>query len=576
VSSKTRFSDGILSIRAGLVARWHIRLRKAAEERRRGAARLLGILVIILCVAAAVFGAAFGGGAYLARMDALDLLRPGVSVLLVGVSAALILSSLGHAANAFFSSRDLWFWASSPAPAWARFCDRCVETGLAALPATFLLGLLAMVGLLAGADVGLAAVVRGVLSLALLATVPVSLGVVLAHLGGSLLPAGRMRRVTILIVAIATAGMLGVLRSARVEQVMTKKGAERFLDEQRDLRNVGPEWLPNNIGADFVVTGELSSLAVLFSVAAVLLFAAYLAHRLLYRRARDLADDESPTGLRRGSFAEGALRFSTRFTDPRIRPLLEKDLLAFVRDPSQWSQLVLLGGIAVIYIINAQALVMGFEPFPERVRSILLGGMHVGLVTFIAAGLSARFAFPQLGLEGPAVWMVEGSPLSPERVVRAKFLATLPVVAVFPTTVAALGAWVIELHPGVAVVSTAAVALVAISLAAYGVGRGSVSPVFDAANVSELAMGPGALSTMAIAVAICGFTAFMTWLAAAAMTSDSPGIGLAAGIFFLSLPCLIAARAGRRALRRGAEAFFQRREDGTAGTGAFPAAAEVG
>ena len=38
--------------------------------------------------------------------------------------------------------------------------------------------------------------------------------------------------------------------------------------------------------------------------------------------------------------------------------------------------------------------------------------------------------------------------------------------------------------------------MIVASLAGYGVGRGSVAPQFDAVSVSELAMGPGALSTM--------------------------------------------------------------------------------
>jgi hypothetical protein len=548
--------------------RVRVRLRRASEERSKGAARLLGMLAIGAVTIALIFGAAYAGGFYLFRMDALDLLRPALSVVFLGALSALVLSSLGHAANAFFSARDLWFWTSAPATAWARFVDRMSETALAAVPATLGLGMVALLGLLFGARADAGTVLRSALTLALVATIPVAVGVIFAHVGGSLLPAGRLRRVTLLALAVLAAVGLAVLRSLRVERIASEDGAARFLEDQRDVIFVGPYWLPNNVGADFAITGELSSFGILVATVGAFALVAYLAHRALFVRARDLADDESPHGLRKGSLGERVMRGLVRFARPSLRPVLEKDLLAFVRDPSQWSQLVLLFGIAVIYIINAQALVKGFEPFP-RAKTIIISGMHVGLVTFIAAGLGARFAFPQLGLEGPAVWMLEGSPLSPERVVRAKYLATLPVCCGFPSAVAAIGGVVVGLPPLLWLLTTLLVVVVSASLAAYGVGRGSVAPQFDAISVSELAMGPGALGTMAVAVSLCGLSFVTTMFAGAFLRFGEPVTGALGAAVCIAVPCSLAAIAARGALRRGAEAFWKRREEGSAGTGAF-------
>jgi ABC-2 type transport system permease protein len=565
------------SLRGGLraagrssLSRLTLQNRKAEEERRRGLARLVGFLLVGLGVGALLFGVTFAGGAYLLRQGATDLVGPGVSVLLLGVFGALVLSCLGHAANAFFTARDLWFWNAAPAPAWSRFFDRSVETALAALPATVLLGALALAGLLLGAGHGLVSLARGLAALALVSLMPLALGVLLAHLGGAILPAGRLRRVMLLVVGLAAAVGLALLRSARLERIVTEQGAAEFLEQQRDVVTVGSEWLPNNLGASFTVHGALVPFALLFVCAASLQLGAYLAHRLLYVRARDLADDESPTGLVRGSLSEAALKATTALVRPKLRPLLEKDLLAFVRDPSQWSQLVLLLGIAVIYLINAKAFVMGFEPFPLA-RSVFLGGMHVGLATFIAAGLAARFAFPQLGLEGPAVWLLEASPLSPQSVIKAKLFSSLPVVAGFPTLVAAAGGVVVGLSPTLWLLTTLEVAGLSVCLAALGVGRGSVAPLFDAISVSELSMGPGALSTMMSAVALCGVASFSTMLAGGALAFRGGAGGTAMALAFTVAPIALATLAGRSALRQGAAAFAQRRVEGTAGS-ALPAA----
>lgn len=574
MSQRSAGMTGVRALLAGQRVRLRLWSRRAEEERKKGAARVIGLLALTLGIGGIVYFLAAAGGYWLKTQDALDLVSPAVSVVYLGVFSALVLSSLGHAANAFFTSQDLWFWNASAAPPWSRFFDRVTETAFAALPATVGLGVLALTGFLRGTDQPVV-LVRALFVLAVISSLPVALGALLAHAGGALLPAGRLRRLLLLVVGVVSAVGLGLLRSARVEQVMTEEGAARFLEQQKDLVSVGPEWLPSSLGARFAVEGDLTSLGLLGTGAVALYLVAYLAHRLLYLRARDLADDESPTGLRRGSFAESVLRTTTRLAPAHIRPLLEKDLLAFLRDPSQWSQLVLLLGIAVIYLINAQALVMGFAPFPMA-KDVFIGGMHVGLATFISAGLAARFAFPQMGLEGPAVWMVEGSPLSAHDVVRAKFLATLPVVSGFPTLVAAAGGYVIGLTPLGWLFTTTTVAVMSVAMAAWGTGRGCVSPVFDAVSVSELAMGPGALATMGLAVTMCGLASFLTMVSGGFLRFGGPLLGIVGALACAALPCVIAGYAGRRALARGAEAFFQRREEGTAGTGAFPSAPVVG
>lgn len=562
-------SRGGRALAAGLSTRLRLRLRKAKAERDKGAARLLGLIAIGLCIAVCVLGTAFGGGWYLAYKGAGELVRSGLSALYLGVFSALVLSSLGHAANAFFTAQDLWLWASAPAPFWARFFDRASETALAALPATSLLGALALVGLLTGYGAGLIATGRALLALALVALMPLSLGIGLAHVGGALLPAGRLRRLALLAVAVLVMLGLVVLRSARLEQLVTEEGARRFFEQARGVDTIGPGWLPSSLAAEFVIDGGFQELLWLATSSFSLLALALLSHRALYTRARDLADDEAPTGLRPGSLQERLLRAMTRVAAPDLRPSLEKDLLSFARDPSQWSQLVLLLGLAVLYLVNANALLLGFEQFPG-VGNVVLAAVHVGLATFISAGLAARFAFTQLSLEGPAVWIVESSPLDARRLLRAKLYAALPVVFVFPSLIGAVGGVVLGLSFPSWLLTTSLIATQCFFLSAYGVGRGSEAPTFDAASVSELAMGPGALSTMAIAISLCAIASFSALLSGAALYRFD-GVWALLALAPPLFPLGLAALAAKRALARGAVAFEHRREDGSAGTGAFAA-----
>lgn len=559
------FTHGRRALAAGLRTRAALLRRRLAAERAQGLGRVLGFLAIGASTGGLIFVAAFAGGRFILLRDVPEVLRTGTSAALLGLSVALVMSSLGHAAQAFFGARDLWFWDSTPAPPWARFLDRTVETAVAALPNVLALGGLAMVGLVLGGGLGIPGALRALVAMGLVAMVPLSLGIMLAHLGGALLPAGKLRRVSLLVLGVGVAALLVWFRRARVEKMLTPQGAAELLDGARSAGQLGHEALPSSIGTAFVVDGTLGALAVLMAWAGTALVLAYVFHRLLSQRARDLAADESPMGLQPGSLRDRTLRAVLRPLPPGLRPMVEKDLLAFVRDPGQWGQLVLLLGVGVLYLVNADALRQGFAQWPA-VGAWVLPSMHTGLVCFIAAGLGARFAFPQLGLEGPAVWIVDGSPMSPGALMTAKWIGALPVVAVVPTLIAVLGGMVLQLSPFLWSLTTLACGVVSAAIAAYGVGRGAHKPLFDATSLSELAVAPGALSTMLTAVVLAFVASVGAMMAGAAMSAarwaDAPvALGGVAALVALGIPVALSAYMGRRALQEGALAFERRRDD---------------
>lgn len=560
---------GWRAVAAGMRARRTLLRRRLAAEAAHGVGRLVGFAAIALGAAALVFGAAYGGGRFVLWQDVPEVLRAGTSAALLGLSGALVMSSLGHAAQAFFGARDLWFWDCTPVPPWARFCDRCVETAVAALPNALALGGLAVAGLVLGGGLGVTAALRALLAVALVALVPLALGVALAHVGGALLPAGKLRRVSLIVLGVAVAAALVWFRRARVEQMLSPKGAAELLAGARGIGDIGPPWAPSSLGTAFALDGALAPLGALVAWSCGALLIAYLVHRLCSRRARDLAVDESPLGLLRGSVRDRALTALVRPLPRELRPMVEKDLLAFARDPGQWGQLVLLLGVGVLYLVNADALRQGFAEWPA-VGAWVLPGMHTGLVCFVAAGLGARFAFPQLSLEGPAVWIVDGAPLSPRVLMRAKWVGALPVVACYPCVIAAVGGGVLGLGGALWLFTTIACAIISGGIAAFGVGRGARTPMFDAASLSDLAVAPGALSTMLLAVvfAFCGSVGALVGGGALAATRHAglpEALGVAAALLALGTPAALTAVAGRRALLEGALAVERRRDDGATG-----------
>lgn len=558
-------SNGFRALRASTAARRKLLARRLAAELAQGRGRAVGIVAVGVGVGLTIFGVGAGAGWFFHSRDIDQVIRTITIGCLLGLSVALILSSLGHAAQSFFSAKDLWFWDSTPAPPWSRFVDRLIETAIAALPPTLALGSLALIGLMWGSGHGAAAMARAVLTVVLVGIIPLSCGVTLAHVGGAILPAGQLRRISLLVLGVLVGAALVWFRRARIEKVLTPEGAAELLEKAKTVKELGPQLSPSSLGATFVLTGDAVAFLGLSLQVAACLGVAFAAHVFLSRRARDLAVDESPVGLLRGSFREKLLTLAVRPASKELRPLLEKDLLAFVRDPAQWGQVVLLLGVGALYLVNADALREGFKQMPE-IGAAVLPAMHTGLVCFIAAGLAVRFGFPQLGLEGPAIWIVDGSPMRAASVLRAKWLASLPVVAFYPTAVSLVGGFVLQLRPPLWVLTTLLCATVSAGVAAFAVGRGAMKPLFDAASLSELAFGPGALSTMMASVALAFFGSVgALFCGSAVVATESNNLPVAGGLAIAGLATLIPATVtwemGKKSLARGAEAYIRRRED---------------
>ena len=540
--------------------------RRLGAEAARDRGRTLGVVVLAVGFGVLVFFAGYFGGWFAVFKNEPGLVMTGTVAGLWGVSLALVFSSLGHAAQSFFSARDLWLWESAPTGAVARFVDRFTETAVAALPPTLALGSLGLAGLQLGGGGGPFAALRAVAAVLLVAPLPVAIGVTLAHLGGAVLPAGRLRRLSLVLLGTAVTAVLVWFRRLRVERMLTEQGAAELLGAAKNVGDVGPAQLPPRQLAAFVVDGDVVGFVVGVVGVVVVVAVAFASHVLLYRRARKLAVDESPTGVLAGSIAERGLAFALRFVAVDLRPMVKKDLLAFVRDPGQWGQVVLLLGVGVLYVVNAAALGDGLRQLREFGTS-LLTGMHVGIVAFIAGGLAARFAFPQVGLEGLAVWIVDGAPVAPRRLLLAKWLSAAPVVIVFPSLLALSGGLVLELGALRTLWTTALVVVSAVAFAGLGVARGARQPLFDATSLSELAMGPGAISTVIQATVLAGCACVGALVVEGARGGVDRGyIGVVAGVGVIfvgvAVPVLLMVGAVRGAMKAAEEALLARRRDG--------------
>lgn len=106
--------------------------------------------------------------------------------------------------------------------------------------------------------------------------------------------------------------------------------------------------------------------------------------------------------------------------------LLKKEIKTFLRTPSQWSQLLIIAAIIVVFILNMKGI-----PMPHPSFKNLISYLNLGMAAFIVAGLNSRFSFTTIPMESPGLVHLLASPLRREKIYKFKLLFfTVPMVLI--------------------------------------------------------------------------------------------------------------------------------------------------
>ncbi len=211
---------------------------------------------------------------------------------------------------------------------------------------------------------------------------------------------------------------------------------------------------------------------------------------------------KSQEGKKRRPAAERVLNLLVAgFTRPFGRDLggiLAKDIRTFFRDNTQWSQLLLLGALVVVYVYNFSVLPLAASPVRLDLLQNALAFLNLGLAGFVLSAVCARFVFTAVSGEGEAYWIVRSSPLSPKRYLWGKYLFFLIPILFLGQILVFFTNHFLQVTPLVMALSSATMFLMVFGIVALGVGLGAVYPDFTHQNVAEVSTGYGGLMFMII------------------------------------------------------------------------------
>ncbi|MEK9505902.1 putative ABC transporter permease subunit [Gaopeijia maritima] len=424
----------------------------------------------------------------------------------------LLLSNVITALSTFFLSDDLELLVAAPVEPGDLYGARLTET---ILDSSWMVALMA-VPILAAYGVVYAAgplyYLTAVVVMAAFLVLPAVLGTAFTLMLVNVFPARRTRDLLALVGLFAVAGVVVLFRFLRPERLMRPEEFRDLVDFMAVLRTPTSPWLPSEWAADALMgrlggVPDLHPLMLLLTTAAAFVVFGLALHRRFYRSGFSKAQegaDQKP-----GRVRDRSLGRWLGWLDPSTRQLVEKEIRVFLRDTTQWSQLVLLGVLVVVYVYNIRQLPLHTGEQVSFVLVTVVSFLNLGLAGFVVAAVAARFVFPALSIEGRVMWLLRSSPVDVRRVFWAKYwVGTVPILAIAVPLIIGTN-WLLESSPFVFALTTVSMVLITFALTALALGLGALFPNYDTENVAEIPTSFGGLLFMMSAVIYLGLVVLL-------------------------------------------------------------------
>ncbi len=462
----------------------------------------------------------------------------------------LLLSNVITALSTFFLSKDLELLVASPADPLHIYWARLTESGINSswMVVLLLIPLVAAYGVVYEAGPGFY-LLAGT-AVALLLVLPAVVGAASTLLLVNIFPARRTRDLLAFVGLLAAAGVVVFIRILQPERLVRPDEFSSVVGFMAELRTPSSPWFPSEWAADILLgwlTGSwdpfplvlLGSTAAAFVVVGGWLHLRF--HPQGYSRAQEGA--ERREGRQRGRGWERVLAPAS----PTVRALVTKEVRVFFRDTTQWSQLILLAVLIVVYVYNIRVLPVGPDSDLSFALVNLVAFLNLGLAGFVVAAIAARFVFPAMSLEGRMTWLLRSSPLDPRTLFWTKYVVgTVPLLCIALPLIILTNS-ILQVAPFLFVVSTLAMLGATLAMTAMALGFGAVFPNFETENPAEIPTSFGGLLYMmasvaylAIVIVLCGWPVY-TFLRARLQGAElgggavPPMVGGLGGAFLLTV-----------------------------------------
>jgi ABC-2 type transport system permease protein len=497
----TTASVGQPSLWTLLTPKWRSVLARLRQEHSSAGGRVLLLSFVALVFWAAVFGIAYRVLNYFRSVDEIGNLMAGklLGVILLAFLSLLLLSNILTALSTFFLAKDLDLLVAAPIGGFRLYLSKLAET---VVHSSWMVALLALPILTAYGIVYRGGPWFPVVALAAFLpylVMPAVVGTAITLILVNIFPARRTRELLGLMATGTIVIAVVALRFLRPEQLAQPEGFKNLVDYLAVLRTPTSPLLPSEWAAAMIMNwllhvGDPWPIAKLWGVAPVAVVLGGLLHRRLYHQGFSRALEGAERKIRRP--LRGPVSGFLRFLPASKREFILKDLRLFFRDNTQWSQLILLAVLLMVYLVNIKSLPLhSGERVPFRLVT-MISFLNLGLAGFVLSAVAARFIFPAISLEGRQMWLLRSSPLDPQAMLWSKYwVGTLPLL-VLALAITVFTNWLLHASVFMMGVAVGTIVLYTLAASALALSFGALYPQFGTENAAQIPTSFGGLVYM--------------------------------------------------------------------------------
>lgn len=465
--------------------------------------RMLLFGSVTLFFAAFVFAGFYSVLLYIGRFA--EFTAPLTNQILASVSTFIITvlfaSTIITALSTQFLSQDLSLLITSPVPLPALYGSRLLMTMFQASWMVLLFSVPVYAAFAITAPAPLEFSIAVLLSFPPLVVIATVVGTMVTSVLMAVFPARRVREMLVLVGVVFVVLLVFLVRMQQPERLLNPRSIYDISEFFAAFRTPSSPLLPSAWATSVLVAGRRAEsivgmpLALLWSTAAASVVLGCWLSRWIYPVGYSRAQESRPARFSSLPLVDRALVRMTEPLEIRFRSLLLKDLRTFARDTTQWTQLLLLVALVVIYLYNFSVLPADFTFGTFRLQNVF-SFLNLGLAGFVLSAIAVRFVFTSVSAEGLSFWIIRSSPLTTGQFLRSKFWTAFPPLAVLSQVLTVVSNHFLGVTTLMTVLSSITILALTFGIVALAVGMGAAFPRFRFENVTQIAGSSGGLLYM--------------------------------------------------------------------------------